>query len=307
MILRFSQFLIVVMLPFGAAADEFDIKLRSIDVKSSVSVSAKKIFSYRYSISNPMENKGRISSVRIFISQDNRAGIDQTARSLAHCARYLKSSHEFVEKTRPTTPIGSASPANWICSYAKLAGFNEGAYGWIAAGEDNQIAPGQNQSGFTLTSTGLPTIRELVIEPAVDLDSLPKDYEENVGKTVELRNSIRWMGKTVGPILPDPVFSKDGFLRYLDKLKDDSITLGWISGVNIEKEFKMEFAKARSKLATCSQDELRVALESIISVAKKYEGKGVSPEGYALIAHNAAYFLEQAPLLSDSQRKACSK
>ncbi len=282
--------------------------LRNLKLGVVVKAKSSDIYTYEYSIANPAANDGKISSVDIFLGQNKESDVGSSNESRQHCSSYFRASSTDALKSGTVTGVGSTAPPNWTCGYGKLAGFDNGSYGWGAKDVSYMISPGKSQSGFSLISSGLPSIREVLIEPWIDLDQLPSEYDENAEKTEALESKVRWIGKTIGPKAPPKIFVPTNFLEYLISLKDQSISLGWISGKELERDLNKIFAVAKKHLGPCDQRKLKAAIGELIEKAKdEKKCKGLSSEGRALLLYNSKYFLAQLPSLSKADKKECER
>ncbi len=280
--------------------------LRDIKVNASIDSNSTGVFSFRYEILNPSTNDGSIYSVDLFLSQDPAVDSNTSSVSLKQCPHYGRQSSVNALKVRSGTSIGSSAPAGWDCGYGRLLGFTSISYGWGAEDDPYLIKPGGSRKGFSLTSYGLPAIRDILVEPNIELDQLPKEYEENVEKTVALEVKVRWLGKTIGPKAPPKVFVAADFLDYLISLKSQSVSLKWITDKELEKYLDKIFTRAKMKLGPCDQRELKEAIGELIEKAKgEDKRKGLSSEARALLLYNAKYFLAQLPNLSKADKKEC--
>ncbi|MCB0412051.1 MAG: hypothetical protein KDD22_05960, partial [Bdellovibrionales bacterium] len=169
-----------------AFADEGPNPLQDVKVAVSISNSSSGVFTYKYAVSNPSLNNGSIYNINIFLSQDPLLDTPPPSNNLAQCQHYDKHTSANALKVKPITSVGSSAPNGWGCSYGRLVGFNDGVFGWGADDTPSFVNPGSSLEGFALTSYGLPSIRDAVIEPWIDVDELSERYRENVPLTIAL-------------------------------------------------------------------------------------------------------------------------
>lgn len=284
--------LIALFLSGNLYAGNIPRPLVNLSVNPTISANSAGIFTYQYSISNPGINDGKIYSISIFLSQDATSDSSSSPDNIKHCAGYFKTSSADLLKTQTVTVVGSTSPQNWTCGYETRSGFLDKSYGWGARQERTMINPGATQSGFSLTSNGLPSIRKILIEPWIDVDALPSEYNSNVEKTVTLETSVRWLGQTIGPKFPPKVFVALDFINYLISLKEQSVSLGWIKEKGVANSLDVKLNNAKKKIASGDTKTAKNVLNAFQNEVQAQNGKHVSAEAYALLYFNAKYLID---------------
>jgi hypothetical protein len=247
------------------------------------------LYTYKYSIQNPKSNDGKIWSIDLFLGIDSSRDKELSSQALRQCQLYLNVVSEKALKERPMVPVGSQAPENWTWGYGILDGFSDGAYGWGAMSDPYFIKPGSSLGGFELTSYGLPGIRTVLVQPDIDTDKLPSEYEENLEKTVELENSVRWLGKTIGPKAPPKVFVASDFLQYVISLEKQAEDLGWIKRSDLERGLTSRLDKVDHELIKEHWEAVKEILRSLLSDIKSNKGRALTSEGEALLYYNIKY------------------
>lgn len=285
-------------------ANELQRPLTDVAVHLSVTHKASGLYSYQYEINNPSTNNGDIYSIDLFLGQNANTDSSSSLASLPQCTMFLKHSSEDIFKQKSVTAVGSTTPSGWTCGYGTPSGYPEGTYGW-GASEKSVIKPGHSAS-FSIASYGLPAIRSILIQPYVDVDLLPAEYEDNVTKTVELETGVQWLGKTIGPKFPPKTFNAKQFFDYLISLNEQAKELKWINGHDTQSEIDLYFEQAAKAFSKNQENQVRVALEKVLSSVKecthgKFEKMpsqsnhnkepAITPEGEALLKYNIEYFL----------------
>jgi hypothetical protein len=285
---------VLCIIAFPAFAYEGPAPLKDIKVLFSATLnSSNGLYSYNYTISNPSSNNGEIRAIRISINRDPQIDGEVSSNGLTYCPHHSNLASETNLAKTPMVPVGATTPNGWSCNYQPQGNFS---FGSVRA--HDRIKPGSTSSGYVLKSFALPGIRDVAIEPTIELDRLPPSYYENDIKLGELEDIVRWTGKTVGPKAPPKVFVPATFLDYLISLKDQSVTLGWIKGKE-GKELDKIFDLAKKELAHGNQKALRQAIGKLIKQTSKNESKNISAEAQALLVYNAKYFLAQLPKPKD--------
>ena len=154
------------------------------------------IYTYNYSIFNPPINDGKIFHFEIDItkplnSQELNSAVLVIRRGVkAQWGMIIRSFEEEVARIKevlqkPVIPVGAQPPfgqpfPGWITAITVM-----GTVSW-GGSEQSLILPNQTFGGFILTSYGLPGIRDVKIEPDIDIDNLPEQYWENIELTKQL-------------------------------------------------------------------------------------------------------------------------
>src|SRR5262249_36180349 len=147
-------------------------------------------------------------------------------------------------------------------------------------------------NGIMLSSQALPGIRDVNVEPDIDVDQLPDEYDENLQKTIELHNSVRWTGKTIGPKAPPKTFVASDFVNYLISVKEQSVTIGWIKDPGLANSLDVKLNDAKKKIAAGDSKTAKNVLGAFQSELTAQNGKQVSTEAYGLLFFNAQYLID---------------
>ena len=299
---KITTIFIMSTIGFSAYGYEGPTPLQNIIVDFSGSIDKLSgLYSYSYSVKNPVSNNGEIHAIRISVSRNPQTDMDLPLSGLSNCRHHSEAAAQRNMAITPMVAVGSSVPDGWSCDYQPQGYFS---FGSVSA--RNRIKPGASAVGYTLKSKGPPGIRTIVVEPTIELDLLPASYNENVEKLVALEDNVKWTGKTVGPVAPPIVFVASDYLDYLISLKDQSVALKWISDKRLEKEFDEIFARAKRKLGGCDQEELKEAIEKLPELVEQ-KRKGISSEAKTLLSYNAMYFVSRLPKGSKVERDKCKK
>lgn len=272
-----------------AHAYEGPAPLRDIVMTTKVTFDTTKgLYRFEYRVENPAKNDGEIFSIDIFLPFDPNSEATLSSTGLPQCPKYH--AHTVLNSGR-VVMVGSESPKKWSCGYGTLAGYASPSFGWGSRSTE-MIKPGKSLEGFALLSRGLPAILNVLIEPDIDLDRLPEEYEENLTKTVALNNKVKWMGKVVGPKAPSKVFSATDFAKNLGSLLDQSSKLEWIKDSGILKSLEAKLNQIQKKIDDGDLKTAKNVLGAFIAEVEAQNGKHLTPEAYALLKFNGKFLLD---------------
>lgn len=315
--LYFIFCLIPVMSPVFAYDGPSPLKdlVVNVSVKNNPSQST---YSYEYQIENPASNDGEISSIELFIGRDLNSDADYPTAGLSHCKRFAEDSVELIRGKRPFVAVGSKGPDHWSCGYAALKGYEEASYGWGATDAQYTIKAGTTMQGFILSSNALPGIRNVLIEPDIDLERLSPDVAEDYEHLSVLKEKVKWLGKTIGPKAAPKIFDASAFIRYVVSLKDESNAQGWISDLKLSKVLDSQLERIQKKIDAhqliAAQALIRVFIKELETREKRnpsqkrskkhFNEPHIRPEAVALLSYNGKYLLDQLDTgLKDCARK----
>jgi hypothetical protein len=286
----FNSLLLMTTYAFGY---EGPMPLKDIKVEVETTVSSSGLYQYKYHVINPAVNDGEINSVDIFLDRNPETEESLSSEGLTHCPKHSKTGDAMATQRRPGVPVGSTAPKDWSCGYGTLANYPSVSYSWGAGGDPSLIKPGKSTE-FTLTSFGVPAIREILIQPDIDLERLPPEYNENVEKTVELENKVKWMGKTIGPKAPPKVFNATQALQGLNSAIAQAVDLGWLKDkVGWRKSLEAKLEAAKKKIESGDKKAAKNILGAFLSELDAQKNKQLSSEAYALLYFNGKYLISK--------------
>lgn len=280
--------------------------IKNVTVRSYAACdSGTGLYSYRYSIYNPPSN-GLIDIIQIDIRKPTSAielssegliverGININSNTVLY--------HTFNEEVAQMQPEKEVVPVG-----VKIGDRNWGgavtAMGTVMWGgsETTLIMPGQTLGGFTITSYGLPGIRDGMVEPDIDYDNLPDEYWGNVELTKQLQDSLVYHIKTIGPTAPPADFKPADFLTSIINMKHDAYNLGWIKNEGTLKSLDAKLENAKKDIEKGNIKSAKNTLKAFINEVEaqgceSYEncpdGKHLTSEAYALLKYNAQYLID---------------
>ena len=205
-------------------------------------------YTYNYTVENPATSVGNIWRFKIDITQrstnlDNYSGlkIPFGSRNLDFYNLYLNLQPFFLPKGVGITPIGQTVPVGWAGGFGR-----DGMAGFSSKTGSPMIQPGQSLDGFSMTSPGLPIIREVEIIPhwVVEVNDHNDITTEMEIAANEVNRNIRRITHALGPagIITSGSFSHWNLLR--DNIKK-AIELQWVSDQNLVNEILFSFRSAR--------------------------------------------------------------
>ncbi len=258
------------------------------------------IFTYLYRVSNPMINDGLIWSIGIEITQGpNDEVLSPTGLVNGPLSAAIIS--ELAHREVPMVPVGMEGPPEWLLALVVDDHVPpRGLARWDVFHNAEPIRPGQNLDGFRLTSYGLPAIRIVKIQPLIDYDNLPDEFAD-AQKARQLRDSLIFFTKTVGPKAPPKNFVPLEFLNYLITLVRDSRQLGWIKVDGVQQSLQAKLINAKRKLEA---GEPAVAKNMLNAFLHEVQGascpefscpgnKPLTSEALALLFFNGQFLVER--------------
>jgi hypothetical protein len=162
------------------------------------------------------------------------------------------------------------------------------------------LVPGQTQAGFQVTSYGLPGIRMARILPDIDWDNVPEEYSDPE-KARQLRDSLIFSPKTVGPKALPQLFIPIEFLNYIISLLHDSRQLGWIKVDGVHQSLLAKLLQAKRALEKGQTGVAKNTLSAFLNQVQAIScpefacpgNKPLTSEAYALLFFNGQFLMER--------------
>lgn len=227
-------------------------------------------YTYNYSIHNPATSTGDIWQFKVDITQrstnlENFDGlkIPFGSKNLDFLNLYNRLQPFYLPKGYGITPIGQSVPVGWSGGFGR-----DGMSAFSSKTGSPMIQPGQTLGGFSMTSPGLPIIRQVKIIPNWVLlvdnhDDLTYEIQQSAS---EINKNIRRTTYTLGPagIIRRGSFSHWNLLRAnINK----AIELNWVSDQNFVDNILLALKNARDaaniqegKIAKTLLEDLLVTL-----------------------------------------------
>ena len=164
------------------------------------------------------------------------------------------------------------------------------------------IPPGEEESGFSLWSAGLPAIVDAEADGRAGFGfyegngPINAAWGELADSLFALRKATRSVPfRTLGPrAVPEPL---DG-VSFLDSLTlsvYEAETLGWITDAATAADVRAALGQARSDLMVSDSVATRQALVGLLGDAEAGQGSVFTSEGYALVYLNAQHLVALLP------------
>ncbi len=290
-------FLIIIFPIFGLAQTYWGGELPSVtdtNLKAEAALNGD-IYTFIYTVSSGKTNSGNILRFRIDIIKPE-VGADLSCDGLVNGPRFLKHSSALIlsdPKTPKMIPVGLWSPLGWISGLDVF-----GQAGWGGA----ILKPGETLSGFTMTSRGLPGLRDFRIEPEL---IPPPEGEITREQIKEVKDKVAFKGKTLSPTAPPANFVALDFLTYLIDLKHQAAGLGWITNPGVEDSLDVKLDQVKAKLQAgdtkTAANQLSAFLNEVSAQGcESYDncptGKHLLPEAWGLLYFNGKYLLDKLSL-----------
>ena len=302
-------FIIYAVEVFSAQCPEYTPEppvLVDTELKASVILDEKTgIYTYSYMLKNGKGSTGCIWWFGIDITYPE-GGISLPEDGLVDYPRHVGRGVLSDPDTAKMIPVAFPSlPKMLNYTGAWGAGLTwDGKARWGSSSRRFRLPSGDELQGFIMTTYGLPTIRDLKVQPRYD--PLPfeegEDTVENVQELLRIRESVAVKGKTIGPTAPPADFKPLEFLDYIIGLKHEAASLGWITNKGIENSLDKKLDNARKKLEQGNTKAAKNILNAFLkeveaqgckSSGKCPKGKHLTPEAYGLLKYNVQYLIGQ--------------
>ncbi|GEM_PF-4637511 len=169
------------------------------------------------------------------------------------------------------------------------------------------IGPGMSLSGFSLKSSGLPTIINSYLEgnaPGLAFTGEPpQKMEDLLSPIVDFPNNTV-IRRTLGPSLPPSPFDS---LKFLDTVKsyiNQARSLNWITADTIKNKYLALTDSARAQIQRGSGQFARITLDSVIAKTKRDSSGAITSEAYALLRFNSESLKGHLPKMTDTSSVA---
>ena len=312
-----------------AAQDKALPFLRDVRARVVVTYDSKiRAYEYTFSIANEVSSIGDLDWFEIHISRDSLS-VALDSVGLPFCSTRIERSYRrAMDKLFPSTVS---------ISFSSLPRFGDAllsSYGTVAFSA-KLLRPGEQLSGFVMTSRGVPGIRKCIAKPSYD----PNDYYPSVddvsgeeaarivAQVDSDRVRIAFSGFTVGPISPPADFKHLIWLDTLLSYTRQSAALGWLGRSRdndcddderpddgITKNIEKRLEKAKKELSKGDSTKARKELEKLVDKVEriwkrsqdeenKHKGEQrerkqdmiMTGEAYALLLYNTEYLIDRLP------------
>ncbi len=257
-------------------------------------------YTYRYTVSNPASNTGRIWNILVDMTTTLPPGssvLDASGLTIP-LGRNLFSFDREIASLQPlalpagTTlvPFGQEVPTGWNGGLRR-----DGTASFSTSGPAVHILPGQTLSGFALISPGMPMIRKMRVRPKwtyVVPDVHVTDPEEEAAAG-QVEQNITVHTFTLGPSSQTP-----GTLAHWDQVRDDlnqAIQLGWIPDARLAKTLVTQLTSAQQALDAQKRAEARTHLQTLIQTITQSTPTQRRREAFDLVLLNAQQLLSGRP------------
>lgn len=255
--------------------------------------SATGLFTYAYTITNPSTNTGEIYDIDIDIRLPRGGEIlssDGLTMPRGSKIRTFDQVLSIRRNPKPMVPVGIGAPPGWDGSLG-----NRGVAGFGSGNEAPNILPGETKGGFELISRGLPTIREIEIEPWWIFMEEGSASEEGANIAREIEESLKVTKKTIGPTAPPSALSFIVFLGTIEGYLDESVDLGWAIDIGLVSSLQTKLEAARSFIEAEDPTKAKLALGEFMDLIEHAESSKLTSEGRGLLFYNAKYLKEALP------------
>jgi hypothetical protein len=249
------------------------------------------LYTYDYTITNPATNTGEIWNIDVDIRLP-RGGKVLSSEGLMIPHGFITDSFDesvaiFKGDFVPMVPVGIHVPSGWSGGV--------GARGVASFCCGIKVLPGETKGGFELISRGLPTIREIEIEPWWIFMEEGSASEEGAKIAREIEESLKVKKKTIGPTAPPSAISFMVFLETIMSYLDESVDLGWAIDMDLVSSLQSKLEDARSFIEADDPTKAKVALGEFMDLIENATPTQLTSEGRGLLFYNANYLKEALP------------
>jgi hypothetical protein len=272
--------------------------LVSVNVRGTVTSSGS-LFTYLYTVSNDAPNVAPISKVDLDITLPaGRASLSSDG---------LQNGQGFMEdiadaalhdpRTPAVVPVALTAPAGWLTTISV-----GGTASWISQKDGAAIIVGGSDSGYQITSPGLPAIRNIAVEADYDVNTLslipPRDpgdlarYDQDLSEAIK---NFRVTAVTVAPSAPPLVFQPIPFLQTIQSYKEQAFRQGWIDNAGVANSLDRKLNAALAALQASDAGTAKNVLSALLNEVEAQEGKHLTSEAVALLRFNTEFLISKLP------------
>ena len=259
-------------------------------------------YTYRYSISNPAKNTGKIWKIEIDTTQATGGqSLDSIGLALPIGPEPPHNAYPFDQQMSDLQPLdlppgttvipfGLRVPSGWGGSFGR-----NGFAGFSTRGLSANILPGQTRNGFELISPGLPVIRGTSINPwwvflVDDHETVTREEKIAAG---EIERKIIFHTLTLGPSAVIP-----GSFTHWNQLRDDlgqAIQLGWVPDAALANNSTAQLASARQSLDAEDGTLAKTRLQTLLDTFTKSNAAQRRQEAHDLVRLNVQSLIDNTP------------
>src|SRR5438093_2005683 len=257
------------------------------------------LYTYRYTVSNPASNTGRIWNVLVDMTSTLPRGFGSIffdpegltiplGTNVFPFERQLVNLQPLALPAGTTlVPFGQQVPTGWNGGLRR-----DGTASFSTSGPDFHILPGQALSGIALLGPGMPMIRNMEVHPkwtyvVPDVHVIDPEEEAAAG---QVKQNITFHTFTLGPSGHTP-----GTFAHWDQVRDDlnqAIQLGWISDQALANALVSQLAAARQELDDQKGTDAKIGLNTLIQTITASTPDQRRREAFDLIFLNTQRLIE---------------
>ncbi|MBW2311639.1 MAG: hypothetical protein JRF35_11295 [Deltaproteobacteria bacterium] len=249
------------------------------------------LYTYDYTITNPATNTGEIWNIDVDIRLPlGGKALSSEGLRIDNTLTFDEDLAIFKGDFVPMVPVGIQVPSGWGGGVGA-----RGVAGFFSRTGFPNILPGETKAGFQLISRGLPTIRDIEIEPWWIFMEQGSASEEGASIAREIEESLKVKKKTIGPTAPPSALSFIVFLETIEVYLDESADLGWAVDAALINFLLGKLGDARSFIEADDPTKAKVALGEFMDRIENATPTQLTPEGRGLLFYNAKYLKEALP------------
>jgi hypothetical protein len=277
-------------------------KISGLEIRAAVIRNASTgVYTYNYTVKNGANSTGCLWSLDVDITKPPNT-ITLSEEGLTDAKGVDKSVLHSQEFSPPSmVPVGFPSHPKVEGVQAWIGGVTiKGRAIWGPAFNRSLLEPSEVLNDIILTSYGLPTIRDYVINPDYNPPPVDEETPGMLDQIRKIRSEIALKGKIIGPTAPPANFVALDFLMRIEDLKHQAFELGWITNEGVIKSLDVRLDQAKKNLQAGNPKAVSNVLNAFLKEVsaqgcESYEncapGKHLKPEAWALLKFNTEYLL----------------
>src|SRR5712691_1390205 len=202
-------------------------------------------YTYTYTVTNPSANTGEIWHLGLDVRTQTPV-LGSSGLTIPIGAAGFKTFDQELADVQPldpsagsvVIPFGQRAPAGWAGGLRR-----DGFASFFSNARANRIRPGAGLGGFEIISGGVPTIRNMEVEPYWIFVSARDATPEQEQTAIDTEKAIIFNILTLAPSAPMP-----GSYAHWNQLRDDlnqAIQLGWVPDPVFATTLVSQLASAR--------------------------------------------------------------
>ncbi len=252
-------------------------------------------YTYIYTVTNPRANTGEIWHLGLDVRTQTPVPGSSGLTIPLGGARFKSFDQELAD-VQPldlstgsaVIPFGQRVPAGWTGGLRR-----DGFASFFSEARANRIRPGVSLGGFEIVSGGVPTIRNMEVEPYWIFVSAAEATPEQEQTAIDTQKAIILNILTLGPSAPAP-----GSYVHWNQLRDDlnqAIRLGWVSDRVLATTLVKRLNSARQAQDASDGATAKLRLQSLLDATAQATSRQIRQEARDLVVLNTRALIVNIP------------